>query len=143
MNFLGVDLSIIFSIFAAFISLSTLIYNRFFQYRNRYWDRWAQLGKMVIEKNLMRMWVGKVQYDLEFKGNNIDLSHEERVFAELYLDFFVEVNSISKITRLFTGSFPGKVGISNPMIQKVYTEYLKKEYVQKHQDIVDKHINKK
>jgi len=140
------ELAAIISVFSLVISISSYGYTRIVQGRNRYWDRFAALARIVIEKpEIVKCWYGKtdfLKYFPDIKPSEYEFTPAERVFAEMYLDFFVEVKSLNWFTRLFVGGYPGQVSISNPLIQEAYKKHLINEYQTSHRRIMKRELAK-
>lgn len=137
---MGTALTIIIAFTSLIISLLTFIFNRTILWRNRYWDRWQKLAESVLtHNNLIKLWSTSdnvLSAYTECKDSD-QLNPDEIAFAEMYIDYFVEVNSFGLSSKLFLGGFIDRVGISNPFIILAIVRYLESEYTkQRHRKII-------
>ena len=111
----------------------------------RYYERWFQLARLVLDhsETLLPLWCGVEQYrQLYEKKNPADGKPNpvELVFAEMYIDFMLEVHRRGRIFAFLTGKFPGRVPLTNPRTLYLWDKYIRSIYSGKQQRTIDRVI---
>jgi hypothetical protein len=144
--------TLIISGFAIAISLGTLFISAWSRWTSRYWSRWFELARMVNEKpHLVRVWCSKngycsIPHAFQSIGSREKTDAErvqERVFVEMYIDFFLEIKNKSKLGTYISGQFTNnEISISNKNIHDVWINQVRHEYGIKNQTFIDKEVAK-
>jgi hypothetical protein len=138
-------ITILISLLALVVSIGSFLSTRQADWSIRYFERWFQLAKIVLDdaETLLPLWCNTLHYQDWFAETlppNHDPCLEELVFAEMYVDFVLEVNRRGGIAQFFTGRFPGRVPITNPRTMWIWDNHVRLLYNEKDQKIIDRVI---
>ncbi len=111
----------------------------------RYFERWFQMASLVLDHPdaLLPLWCGAEQYR-KFYGKTVPVDGEPRpeelVFAEMYIDFMLEVNRRGRVLAFLTGRFPGRVPLTNPRTLHLWDKYVRSIYPIRQQRVIERAI---
>lgn len=133
---------ILISFVALGVSIGGFLSARQAAWSIRYYERWFQLARLVLDnsKTLLPLWCSASQYAQLFVDKSpIDRepTGHELVFAEMYVDFVLEVNRRGTITAFLTGRFPGKVPLTNPRMLYLWETHIRSIYSEREQRVID------
>jgi len=140
-------LTFFISFLALSVSIGGFLSNRQATWSMRYYERWFQLARLVLDhpQTLLPLWCGAEQYQ-KLYGNGLSPEAEptgqELIFAEMYVDFMIEVNRRGGLLALLTGRYPGRVPLSNPRTLHLWDRYIRSIYPPREQGIVDRAIRR-
>jgi hypothetical protein len=132
----------VISILALTVAVGGYLMSRQASWSIRYFERWFQLARLVLDhpETFLPLWCSRSQYQ-QLYGSTLPVDREpdpkELVFAEIYVDFVLEVNRRRNWVAFLTGPFPAKVPLTNPRVQHLWVTYLRSMYSKDHQEIVD------
>jgi hypothetical protein len=138
-------IAILISLFALVVSIGSFLSSRQSAWSIRYYERWFQLARIVLDHadTLLPLWCDAVQYQQHFAKDlppDRELHPEELVFAEMYVDFILEVHRRGPVAAFLTGRFPGRVPLTNPRTLRIWDKHVRLLYSEKDQRIVDRVI---
>lgn len=136
---------IILSLVALLVSIVSLLMARQVAWSTRYFERWFQLQRVVLEhpEALLPLWCTPDQYHQLYEKTRPLQSKplpEELVFTEMFTDFAMEANRRKNLTGLLTGTFPGPVPLANPRIIHIWETHTRFIYSPKDQRLIRKTI---
>ena len=137
--------AILISLFALLVSIMSFLSTRQAAWSFRYYERWFQLARIVLDRAdvLLPLWCNSVQYQRLYAAEiplDSDFHPEELLFAEMYIDFLLEVHRRGAIAAFFTGRFPGQVPLTNPRMVRIWNEHVRLFYSDRYQKVVDRVI---
>ncbi|NIM95083.1 MAG: hypothetical protein GTO18_15395 [Anaerolineales bacterium] len=138
-------IAILISLLALIVSIGSFLSSRQAAWSIRYFERWFQLAKIVLDNpdTLLPLWCNPGHYQQLFAKDLLpdrEPRLEELVFAEMYVDFVLEVNRRGPVAAFLTGRFPGRVPMANLRTQWIWDKYVRLLYPEKDQKIVDRVI---
>jgi len=139
-------LAIMISGIALLVSIGSMLSSRQAAWSIRYYERWFQLARLVLEhpEHLLPLWCSAPQY-LQLYAESQPVEREpdaqELVFAEMYIDFIVEVHRRGRLASFLSGNYPGRVPLTNPRTIYLWKAYIRSVYQEEQQRIVDKAIH--
>lgn len=138
-------IALVISLFALVVSTGLFLSSRQSTWSMRYYERWFQLARLVLErpKILHPLWCGSEQHK-NFYGEQsraeAEPMPEELVFAEMYVDFMLEVYRGGRIFTLLTGRYPGRVPLTNPRTRFLWDRYIRSMYSPRQQRTIDRAV---
>lgn len=137
--------AIAISLIALSVSIGGFLSARQAAWSIRYYERWFQMARLVLDHSeaLLPLWCSAEQYHQLFAGRTPtegDPSSEELVFAEMYVDFILEVHRRGRIMAFLPGRFPGRVPLTNPRTLYLWERYVKSIYSEREQRTINRVI---
>jgi hypothetical protein len=138
-------IAILLSLLALVVSIGSFLSSRQAAWSIRYYERWFQLARIVLDlaDALLPLWCDAVQYQQMFGKEfppDREPHPEELVFAEMYVDFLLEVHRRGPVVAFLTGRFPGRVPLTNPRTLRIWDKHVRLLYSERDQKIVDRVI---
>lgn len=139
--------SILVSLVALTVSIGGFLSARQAAWSIRYYERWFQMARLVMNhaETLLPLWCGVDQYRQLYAKKipaDSEPTPQELVFAEMYVDFILEVHRRGRLVAFLTGSFPGRVPLTNPRTLHLWDKFIRSIYSEKQQRTIDKAIEK-
>ena len=137
--------AILVSMVALAVSIGGFLSSRQAAWSIRYYERWFQMARLVLDhpETLLPLWCSARQYQQLYGAKNpfdCEPTGQELVFAEMYVDFVLEVHRRGTVATFFTGKFPGHVPLTNPRTLHLWQSHVRAIYSEKEQSIVDRAI---
>jgi hypothetical protein len=139
--------AILVSLVALVVSIGSFLSARQAAWSIRYYERWFQMARLVLDhsESLLPLWCGAEQYR-QLYAKRIppegEPAPEELVFAEMYVDFMLEVHRRGRIVSFLTGRFPGRVPLTNPRTLFLWEKYVRSVYSEAQQRTIDRAISR-
>ena len=136
-------LAILISLLALSVSIGSFLTARHAASSSRFHERWFQFGRLVLDHSpgLLPLWCSAKQYNLLYPKRSPTRrkpSPEELAFGRMYIDFILEVHRRGRLATFLTGTFPGRVPLTNPRMIYLWEKYISPMFSEKERMTVSK-----